>query len=143
GDFADVPCPSSYGDWIEELYHQGVTGGCSTNPLRYCPSTPVSRGQMAVFLAVMFGLPNPPVSPYDWAQFHFEPGHSGNNTVEALVSRDNIASLAPLFSVALPEVADGAPIVAVNVATASGPRNVVFVTTKAGRISARDARTGA
>lgn len=143
GVFADVACPSQYADWIEELYGAGVTSGCGTNPLIYCPSEPVSRGQMAVFLVKMWGLPPPPVSPYDWPQFHFEPGHGGNDTVEALVSRDNVASLAKVFSVSLPEVADGAPIVAVGVATASGPQDLVFVTTKAGRLVARNAKTGA
>jgi hypothetical protein len=38
-------------------YHEGVTGGCSSNPLNYCPDAVVSRGQMAVFLVKTFGLP--------------------------------------------------------------------------------------
>src|SRR4030095_12490263 len=27
-----------------------ITGGCATNPLRYCPNQSVTRGQMAVLL---------------------------------------------------------------------------------------------
>jgi hypothetical protein len=50
GIFGDVPCPSLFADWVEELYALGVTGGCNTSPLLYCPSQPVTRAQMAVFL---------------------------------------------------------------------------------------------
>jgi trimeric autotransporter adhesin len=50
--FSDVP--STYWAWqyIERLYNAGITGGCSVNPLNYCPETPVTRAQMAVFLLV-------------------------------------------------------------------------------------------
>ena len=54
--FTDVTCPSLFADWIEELYTENVTGGCSTSPLLYCPANPNSRGQMAVFLVKTFGL---------------------------------------------------------------------------------------
>jgi hypothetical protein len=56
GVFEDVPCPSPFADWIEDLYARGVTGGCNTSPLQYCPSSPVTRGQMAPFLVKTFGL---------------------------------------------------------------------------------------
>ena len=46
GIFGDVPCPSLFADWVEELYALGVTGGCNTSPLLYCPSQPVTRAQM-------------------------------------------------------------------------------------------------
>jgi hypothetical protein len=39
-----------------ELYNLGVTSGCATGPLRYCPSDPNTRGQMAVFLVKTFNL---------------------------------------------------------------------------------------
>jgi hypothetical protein len=55
---ADVPRPSQYADWIENLSTRGVTGGCDLVP-NYCPTRPVSRGEMAVFLTKMFGLPLP------------------------------------------------------------------------------------
>ena len=60
GVFADVECsptPAFAVDWIEQLYREGVTGGCATGPLRYCPSSAVTRGQMAVFLVKTFSLP--------------------------------------------------------------------------------------
>jgi hypothetical protein len=56
GVFADVPVSDPTSSWIEELYGMTVTGGCLTNPLRYCPDSPNTRGQMAVFLVKTFGL---------------------------------------------------------------------------------------
>jgi len=56
GVFEDVPCPSQFADWIEELYTRGITGGCNTSPLQYCPTSAVTRGQMAPFLVKTFGL---------------------------------------------------------------------------------------
>ena len=48
GAFDDVPCPSTFANWIEDLAAQGITGGCGGN--NYCPQNPVRRDQMAVFL---------------------------------------------------------------------------------------------
>lgn len=48
--FADVPSGFWAISWIEQLALEGITSGCATNPLRYCPSAAVSRDQMAVFL---------------------------------------------------------------------------------------------
>jgi len=57
--FADVDCESTpNADWIEDLYNKGITTGCATNPLRYCPNDPVKRQQMAVFL-IRAKVPNP------------------------------------------------------------------------------------
>jgi IPT/TIG domain/S-layer homology domain len=48
GTFPDVPCPSTFADWIEALATEGITGGCGGG--NYCPQNPVRRDQMAVFL---------------------------------------------------------------------------------------------
>ncbi len=48
--FADVPVGYWAASWIKRLYAAGVTSGCGTNPLIYCPEDPVTRAQMAVFL---------------------------------------------------------------------------------------------
>ncbi len=48
GLFGDVPCPSPFADWIEELAAEGITGGCGGG--QYCPASPVRRDQMAAFL---------------------------------------------------------------------------------------------
>lgn len=49
--FADVSPDNFALPWIEKLYNARVTGGCSTDPLLYCPDQAVTRAQMAVFLA--------------------------------------------------------------------------------------------
>ena len=48
--FVDVITTYWAWNWIERLYTASITGGCSTNPLMYCPETNVTRAQMAVFL---------------------------------------------------------------------------------------------
>ena len=52
--FADVPASSGFCRWIEELFRRGVVTGCGGG--NYCPTAPVTREQMSVFLAVTFGL---------------------------------------------------------------------------------------
>jgi S-layer homology domain len=46
--FNDVPASSPFCPFIEELARRGITGGCGGG--NYCPSAPVTRQQMAVFL---------------------------------------------------------------------------------------------
>ena len=48
GIFDDVPLSSPFAPWVEQLFHDGVTGGCGGSS--YCPTAPVTRAQMAVFL---------------------------------------------------------------------------------------------
>jgi hypothetical protein len=48
GVFADTPCPGPFTDWVEQLAADGITGGCGGG--NFCPSDPVTRQQMAVFL---------------------------------------------------------------------------------------------
>ncbi len=52
--FSDVPASSPYCPWVEELARRGVVAGCGAG--NYCPSNPVTRGQMGVFLTRTFGL---------------------------------------------------------------------------------------
>jgi hypothetical protein len=54
GVFGDVPCPSQFADWIEQLALEGITGGCGGG--NFCPTNPNTRGQMAVFLVRTFGF---------------------------------------------------------------------------------------
>ena len=56
GIFADVPVTYWAANWIEQLYIEGITGGCASGPLRYCPEASVTRAQMAVFIVRTFGL---------------------------------------------------------------------------------------
>jgi hypothetical protein len=55
GVFTDVPADSPFAPWIEQLAAEGITGGCGGG--KFCPSTPVTRAQMAVFLVSAFNLP--------------------------------------------------------------------------------------
>jgi hypothetical protein len=48
GTFADVACPGSFTNWVEQLAAEGVTSGCGGG--NYCPANSVTRAQMAVFL---------------------------------------------------------------------------------------------
>jgi hypothetical protein len=52
--FTDVPCSNPFAKWVEELVARGITAGCGGG--LFCASSPVTRGQMAVFLTVTFGL---------------------------------------------------------------------------------------
>ena len=52
--FNDVPPGAFAYDWINDLSTRGVTGGCGGG--NYCPGSPNTRGQMAVFLVNTFGL---------------------------------------------------------------------------------------
>ena len=56
GIFTDVPLSHWAVDWIEKLYNDGITNGCSADPLMYCPELGASRAAMAVFLVRTFGL---------------------------------------------------------------------------------------
>jgi len=46
--FNDVPASYWAAAWIEQLAADGITGGCGAG--NYCPDSPVTRAQMAVFL---------------------------------------------------------------------------------------------
>ena len=52
--FNDVPTNYWAFQYIEALFHAGITAGCAGG--NYCPNNPVTRGQMAVFLAKALGL---------------------------------------------------------------------------------------
>ncbi len=52
--FTDVPASSPFCRWIEELARRGVVTGCGGGS--YCPTSPVTREQMGVFISVTFGL---------------------------------------------------------------------------------------
>jgi hypothetical protein len=58
--FADVPnsgATDTSHEFVEEFYRRGITQGCAAGPPRlYCPGSPVTRGQMAVFLVRAFNL---------------------------------------------------------------------------------------
>jgi hypothetical protein len=50
----DVPTSHPFFQFVEAVARSGITAGCG--PGSYCPDAPLTRGQMAVFLAVALGL---------------------------------------------------------------------------------------
>lgn len=52
--FNDVPTTHPFFQYIEALAASGITGGCGGG--NYCPDNPLTRGQMAVFMAKALGL---------------------------------------------------------------------------------------
>jgi hypothetical protein len=52
--FGDVPTSHPFFQHIEALAASEITGGCDAE--NFCPNAPVTRGQMAVFLAKALGL---------------------------------------------------------------------------------------
>jgi len=55
--FSDVPASHQFYQAIEALVASGITSGCGGG--LYCPNAPVTRGQMAAFLAKALGLHYP------------------------------------------------------------------------------------
>ncbi len=91
---------------------------------------------VAVLLAPITSL------AYDWQQFGGNPSHSGNNSSEVNITRANLGSMELRFQVNLPEATDGTSAYLSNVTTPGGVHNLLFVTTKAGRLVALDASSG-
>jgi len=52
--FADVPTDHWAFQFVEALVDAGITAGCGGG--NYCPDDPITRGQMAVYLAAALGL---------------------------------------------------------------------------------------
>ena len=53
--FGDVAIGSFAADFIEQLFDEGITAGCGGGD--YCPDSPVTRAEMAVFLVKTFNIP--------------------------------------------------------------------------------------
>ena len=52
--FSDVPPDHPFFQFVEALAKSGITGGCGGG--KFCPDSPLTRGQMAVFLAKGLGM---------------------------------------------------------------------------------------
>jgi len=53
--FADVPASHWAARWIEQLYLEGITAGCSLNPRQFCDRRNISAWELDVFVRVAFG----------------------------------------------------------------------------------------
>ena len=78
----------------------------------------------------------------NWLQFGGSSGHQGNNTAESTLTTANVGGLHQRYQTTLPSTADGSPVYVEAVATASGSKNLLFLTTRAGDLVAVDAATG-
>ena len=78
--FADVGTDLWWAGHAERLAELGITLGCSTEPLEYCPDRPVTRAQMASFLVRAFEIAAAEVAGFE---------DTANNT-----HRTNIEALA-------------------------------------------------
>ena len=79
--FADVPLDYWAALYIQAIYDAGITTGCGTSPLIYCPENSLTRAEMAVMLkrGIHGGSYVPPVVPItfsdtsgNWAQYWIE-----------------------------------------------------------------------
>jgi len=78
----------------------------------------------------------------DWPQWGFDPAHSANNTAETGVSAANVTQLEQKYAVALTGRVNAAPVFAQGITTASGVKDLLFVTAQSGRTTALDAADG-
>ena len=59
--FADIGGSEAAAGAIEGIHAAGLTRGCATEPLRYCPHRPITRGQTATMLVRAIQRANPTV----------------------------------------------------------------------------------
>jgi S-layer homology domain len=52
--FTDVPTSHPFFQFVEVLVGAGIAAGCA--PALYCVNSPITRGEMAVFLSKALGL---------------------------------------------------------------------------------------
>lgn len=75
--FSDVPKTYWAYKYIEGLYKAGITKGCATNPLKFCPSEAVTKRQAAIFYVRAFKIPFLPYPPFPLSpQVAYSPGGS-------------------------------------------------------------------
>jgi hypothetical protein len=55
-NYDDIPVGHPLQPYVNALRDAGITTGCAASPARFCPDLPVTRGQMAIFLARALGL---------------------------------------------------------------------------------------
>jgi len=60
--FSDVPPANPFYSFIDQMAVRQITQGCGGG--NYCPSSPVSRDQMAAFMIRALGEFNPPLPPF-------------------------------------------------------------------------------
>ncbi len=84
--FTDITCTTGFDAWIEQFGRDGITGGCGGGD--YCPGTPVTRDQMAVFIErAMRGTANWPAhTQLVWAVKNPDGSPNATGSGQALVA---------------------------------------------------------
>lgn len=84
--FVDVPADHWAAAWIEQLFNDGITGGCGN--LNFCPKAVVTRDQMAVFLLrAKEGIGYVPPAPTGGVFVDVSVGHWAAASIEELRRR--------------------------------------------------------
>lgn len=121
-------------------------------PLPLPIASPPPRGRAAALFAVLatvaaagaaLAQAPTPMQPADWPQFGYDVAHSGTTNAEWTIHRGNVATLHPLYHVALPGVVDSAPVFLAGVATAHGNQDLLLLETRRGVVVALAAASGA
>lgn len=86
---------------------------------------------------------HPQPAANDWRMFGYDPARSGVNPSDTTLTPANIGSLTKLWQARLPDVADSSPILLHALPFSSGPRDVLYLTTRDGHLVALDASDGA
>ncbi len=100
--FADITCSTGFDPWIEQFGLDGITAGCGGG--NYCPGSPVTRDQMAVFIEkAMRGTANWPAhTQLVWAVKNPDdtpnPTASGNALLAAVAAIPSSGNDAPSAS---------------------------------------------
>jgi outer membrane protein assembly factor BamB len=87
------------------------------------------------------GAPPDLTPPLVWPQFGYDPQHDGDHAADTTITAANVTQLAFAAQAALPALVDGAPVYLGQVTTAAGVRDLLFVTTADGALTALDALT--
>ena len=78
----------------------------------------------------------------DWLQWGYDQTHTGNNVDESTISVDNVSQLTRRYQVTISSNANVAPVFASSIGTPSGTKDLLFVTSQNGRLTAFDAADG-
>ena len=80
--FTDVPATAWYAPHVELVAELRITIGCDPGSTEYCPQRPVTRSQIAVYLAQAFQLPRAAVEEPTFEDVHAD--HYAYQAVEAI-----------------------------------------------------------
>jgi hypothetical protein len=114
-----------------------LVSGCTsaTSDTKTTP-TPTATTQAAT------ATPDPGTTQ-DWAIYGFDAAHSGNNAHETTITQATVGGLHRVWHVKLPDIADSAPILVHGLKFPDGStRDVLYLTTRLGRLVAIDAASG-